>query len=496
MTTPHPSTFALTPALAGWNFDNSYARLPGSLFSPLDPVPVATPEMVVLNRPLARQLGLDPHLLDSPAGAAMLAGNILPPGAAPLAQAYAGHQFGHFTMLGDGRAILLGEQITPDGQRFDIQLKGSGQTPYSRRGDGRAALGPMLREYIISEALAGLGIPTTRSLAVIATGQAVYRETTLPGAVLVRVAASHVRVGTFQYLAARGDVVGLRRLADHVLERHYPDCRHSENPVLALLTAVMKRQAALIAHWMRVGFIHGVMNTDNMSLCGESIDFGPCAFMNAYDPATVFSSIDRDGRYAFGNQPHIAQWNLTRLAEALLPLLHADKDKAVELATEVLDAFTPMFRQCWHQAMGSKLGLAQTEDNDPELIQGLLNLMQQHRADYTNTFDLLTTGGPVDGSLETSPDFIVWRGQWQRRRRSQALTADQSRQLMRTSNPAVIPRNHLVENALDRAVQGDLSVMNDLLRVLAAPYADLPPDSPYRQPPASGGPRYKTYCGT
>lgn len=494
--THHASPAPSSPAMAGWNFDNSYARLPAGLFSILDPVPVAKPEMVIFNHALARKLGLNPDLLDSPAGAAMLAGNTLPPGALPLAQAYAGHQFGHFTMLGDGRAILLGEQITPDGQRFDIQLKGSGRTPYSRRGDGRAALGPMLREYIISEALAGLGIPTTRSLAVIATGQAVYRENVQPGAVLVRVAASHVRVGTFQYLAAHGDAEGLRRLTDHVLERHYPDCRRSDNPPLALLTAVMERQVTLIAHWMRVGFIHGVMNTDNMSLCGESIDFGPCAFMDVYDPATVFSSIDHDGRYAFGNQPHIAQWNLTRLAEALLPLLDTNKDKAVAMATTVLDNFTPLFRRRRLETMGHKLGLGNPEDRDSELIQRLLQLMQRHGADYTNTFALLTTGDSVDGNLEASPDFIAWRSQWQGRRDSQPLSPDRSAKLMRAGNPTVIPRNHLVENALDRAVRGDLSVMNDLVRVLAAPYADLPPDSPYRQPPSPGGPQYKTYCGT
>ncbi|MBM7866038.1 YdiU family protein [Heliobacterium gestii] len=481
----------------GWNLDNSYARLPKLFFSALDPTPVGAPELAILNEPLAQALGLNTQALRGDDGVAVLAGNALPEGALPLAQAYAGHQFGHFTMLGDGRALLLGEQITPQGKRFDIQLKGSGRTPYSRRGDGRAALGPMLREYIISEAMDALGIPTTRSLAVVTTGESVIRETVQPGAILTRVAASHLRVGTFQYVAQWGAVEELRLLADYTIKRHFPDVDADENRYLSLLRAVIERQAALIAKWQLVGFIHGVMNTDNMAISGETIDYGPCAFMNAFDPATVFSSIDRQGRYAYGNQPVIAGWNLARFAETLLPLLHDDEEQAVEIAQEAVTAFVPLYQRHWLSGMRAKLGLFNEETEDPSLIEGLLTLMQAHRADYTNTFRALSLEKPDDTPLFEKPDFTQWHEQWQARQGRQPETKEDSRQLMNKSNPAVIPRNHRVEEALEAAVKkGDLCVMERLLTVLATPY-DLPPEQvDFTAPPAPTSAPYRTFCGT
>ena len=354
---------------AGWNFDNSYARLPEAFYVRLNPVPVHTPKLVVFNSALAQFLGLNPDALKGEEGAAVFSGNGIPEGAEPLAQAYAGHQFGSFTMLGDGRAILLGEQVTPNGERFDIQYKGSGRTPFSRQGDGRAALGPMLREYIISEALHALDIPTTRSLAVVITGEEVFRETALQGAILTRTAASHIRVGTFEYAAARGNPNDIRTLADYTIGRHFPDLAADGNPYLALLGAVMERQASLVARWLLVGFIHGVMNTDNMALCGETIDYGPCAFMDAYDPNTVFSSIDRDGRYAYGRQPQIAQWNLARFAETLLPLVHEDPQEAVSMANEAVSGFSDTFRHYWLRGMRAKLGLLNQEGDDGALVK-------------------------------------------------------------------------------------------------------------------------------
>ncbi|MEX2414808.1 MAG: YdiU family protein, partial [Paenibacillaceae bacterium] len=373
----------------GWNLDNSYARLPKLFFTSLNPTPVRSPKLIVLNYPLATSLGLNVQDLQSKDGVTVLAGNQIPEGVLPLAQAYAGHQFGHFTMLGDGRALLIGEQITPLGERFDIQLKGSGETPYSRRGDGRAALGPMLREYIISEAMHALGIATTRSLAVVTTGESVIRETDLPGAILTRVAASHLRVGTFQYASKWGTVEDLRALADYTLQRHFPEVDADENRYILLLQEVIKRQAVLIAKWQLVGFIHGVMNTDNMALSGETIDYGPCAFMDAYDPGTVFSSIDIHGRYAYGNQPNIAAWNLARFAEALLPLLHDNEEQAVKLAEDAISDFTELYHRNWLAGMRSKLGIFNEELQDESLIEDLLSMMQKYRADYTNTFRAL-----------------------------------------------------------------------------------------------------------
>ncbi len=446
--------------------------------------------MVVLNRPLAKELGLDADLLGN---AAWFAGNELPPGAEPLAQAYAGHQYGHFTMLGDGRAILLGEQMTPGGRRFDIQLKGPGPTTFSRRGDGRAALGPMLREYIISEAMHALGIPTTRSLAVVTTGEPVYREEKLPGAVLTRVAASHIRVGTFEYAAARGEKAALQALADYTLRRHYPEVVEAEQPYVAFLEAVIERQAALIARWQFVGFIHGVMNTDNMALSGETIDYGPCAFMEAYDPATVFSSIDRHGRYAYGQQPHIAQWNLARLAETLLPLLHEDEGKAVEVANEAIASFEHRFKHHWLAGMRSKLGLFTEESDDLGLILSLLDWMQQTKADFTNTFRDLSSGAV--GTLSQDTGFLDWEQRWRDRLSRQPQPKEEVVERMQRHNPAFIPRNHKVEEALAAAVDaGDLSVMERLLGVLARPY-DYSQEHPEYGVP-SNSESYRTFCGT
>ncbi|WP_219837250.1 YdiU family protein [Paenibacillus sp. R14(2021)] len=490
--TTNPST-----NVTGWNFDNSYARLPQTVFTKQDPTPVRKPKLIKLNTAYAISLGLNVPALLSEEGTAVLAGNRIPEGALPLAQAYAGHQFGYFNMLGDGRAILLGEQITPQGERIDIQLKGAGPTPYSRRGDGRAALGPMLREYIISEAMHALGIPTTRSLAVTATGETTYRETALPGAILTRAAASHLRVGTFQYTANWGTREDLQAMADYALQRHYPHAAVDENPYLALLREVVKRQAALIAKWQLVGFIHGVMNTDNMTISGETIDYGPCAFMDAYDPATVFSSIDSQGRYAYGNQPQIAAWNLARFAESLLPVLAEDEEQAVRLAEDVIADYTALYHQHWLSGMRAKLGLFNEEEQDEKLIEQLLVMMQTHRADYTNTFRALTDGKQEDTVLADDPEFTLWLESWQARLGRQPEAAAASRQLMQSSNPAIIPRNHLVEEALEAAEnEEDFSVMDQLLEALAQPYSHMPEHDRYSALPEQTTRPYRTYCGT
>lgn len=482
----------------GWSFDNSYARLPEQFFKKLAPTPVRSPKLVVLNERLAAALGLDAEALRRQEGTAVFAGNGLPEGAEPLAQAYAGHQFGHFTMLGDGRAVLLGEQITPQGERFDLQLKGAGRTPYSRGGDGRAALGPMLREYMISEAMHGLGIPTTRSLAVVTTGETIIRETELPGAVLTRVAASHIRVGTFQFARRFGDAGQLQALADYTLHRHYPEVAGAgSDRYIALLREAIRRQAALIAQWQLVGFIHGVMNTDNMTLSGETIDYGPCAFMDVYDPATVFSSIDRQGRYAYGNQPYIAAWNLARLAEALLPLLHDDEDQAVKLAEDEITGFSGEFRRHWLAGMRKKLGLFHEEPEDESLVTELFDMMQKVRADYTNTFRSLTLDRLEGSPLFSSEEFARWHERWLARAGREQQTREASRQLMRSSNPAVIPRNHRVEEALQAAVEeGDDRVMRQLLDALADPYAYSPEQEEYAALPEPSPQPYRTFCGT
>jgi len=490
-----PSELSSNPA--GWRLEHSYAQLPALFHVAVAPTPVREPQLVVLNRPLAESLGLSSTALaDDDKTAALFSGNRLPPGSAPLAQAYAGHQYGHFTTLGDGRAILLGEQITPNGERFDIQLKGSGPTPFSRRGDGRAALGPMLREYIISEAMHALGVPTTRSLAVTATGEDVWRQSSLPGAVLTRVAASHIRVGTFEWAAARGDAAALRALVDYTVRRHFPELAASENLPHALLTAVIERQAALVAQWLRIGFVHGVMNTDNMALSGETIDYGPCAFMDEYDPATVFSSIDAHGRYAYGNQARIAQWNLARLAEALLPILHNEEQRALALANEAVAGFTARFQSHWLAGMRRKLGLFTEEPQDQVLIETLLAWMLKTKADFTNTFAALALDPQTDPSVRDDPEFRQWHAEWVARLSRQPQLPVEAEALRHANNPAFIPRNHLVEAALDAADHGDLRVMERLLEILAAPYDHTRHAPEYRLPDSTRGADYRTFCGT
>jgi uncharacterized protein YdiU (UPF0061 family) len=479
---------------AGWRFDNSYVHLPETLFKRQKPIPVRAPRIVIINEPLAELLRLNVTMLADEYGTAIFAGNLIPEAAEPIAQAYAGHQFGGFAMLGDGRAILLGEHLTPDGARVDIQLKGSGKTPFSRSGDGRAAVGPMLREYIISEAMYALGIPTTRSLAVVATGEPVMRETLLPGAILTRTAASHIRVGTFEYVAASGDFTVLKALADYTITRHYPELTKGAGVYLAFLNAMMERQAALIAQWQYVGFIHGVMNTDNMAISGETIDYGPCAFMDHYDLATVFSSIDRHGRYAYGNQPQMAQWNIVRFAEALLPLLHPEQKQAIIIAEDAINRFPDRFKQHWLIGMRAKLGLFNEEAGDEKLINDLLQWMQDHRADYTNTFRSLSVDAePTSNEIA----FTKWHLHWQARLARQQVTRHEAYQQMRAHNPAIIPRNHRVEEALEAAVEReDLSVMHQLLEALRTPYDQHSDRAYYASPAPDGTPHYKTYCGT
>ncbi|MEO5894909.1 MAG: protein adenylyltransferase SelO [Vicinamibacterales bacterium] len=482
--------------MSGWRLEHTYTSLPPLFYADAAPTPVPEPRVVAFNRPLAVMLGLDADSLQGTEGGRILGGNALPPGARPIAQAYAGHQFGNFVILGDGRAILLGEQVTPTGDRFDIQLKGPGQTRFSRRGDGRAALGPMLREYIISEAMHALGIPTTRSLAVVATGEHVYRETELDGAVLTRVAASHIRVGTMQWAAAHDDREALRALADYTRTRHYPELAEAKDPQLALFDAIVERQARLIARWQLVGFIHGVMNTDNMALSGETIDYGPCAFMDVYDPATVFSSIDHGGRYAYGNQAPIAQWNLARLAEAMLPLFDADTDRAVERATMALDAFPDLFEQSLLNGMRAKLGLFTQERDDQALVNDLLVWMQRRSADFTNTFRALTAQAGSDEVITVDPDFDAWYLRLEARRQRQPQSRIEAEDLMRRHNPAVIPRNHKVEEALQAATTAaDFSVMERLLEVLSSPY-DHGRDVTAFSTPGSSSQPYRTFCGT
>jgi protein adenylyltransferase len=486
-------------------FQNTYAALPDGFFARVAPTPVAAPKLIKLNRPLARQLGLDPDRLESPEGAEILAGKRVPNGAEPIAMAYAGHQFGYFVpQLGDGRAILLGEVIDRDGIRRDIQLKGSGRTPFSRQGDGRAALGPVLREYIVSEAMAALGIPTTRSLAAVITGESVMREAALPGAVLTRVASSHIRVGTFQYFAARGDSEGVKRLADHVIARHYPDLAEAERPYQGLLEGVMARQAELIARWLLVGFIHGVMNTDNTSISGETIDYGPCAFLDQYDPAAVFSSIDEQGRYAYANQPRIALWNLTRFAECLLPLFSEDKEKAIEQAQSILGEFVERFTMAYQAGLRRKSGLFTEREGDDALIQDLLDAMARNQADFTLTFR-----GLSDAALDASQDqrirplfaepaaYDEWSTRWRERIGYEPQAPAERAISMRSVNPAFIPRNHRIEAVIQAAVnRSDYAPFEELLAVLSKPYEDQPAQSAYADPPEPGQRVLQTFCGT
>lgn len=475
-------------SVQGWNFDYSYTTLPNIFYSEQEPNPVKSPKLILLNQSLAKSLGLDEEELQTKKATNIFAGNELPKGSKPIAQAYAGHQFGYFTMLGDGRAVLLGEHITPDGKRVDIQLKGSGRTPYSRNGDGRAALGPMLREYIISEAMYALEIPTTRSLAVVTTGERIIRERYLPGAILTRVASSHIRVGTFQFARNFASKEELKILADYTISRHYPYLEKDESRYIHFLKEVVQNQAQLIAKWQLVGFVHGVMNTDNITISGETIDYGPCAFMDTYNPETVFSSIDTYGRYAYNNQPKIGGWNLARFAESILVLLHDEEKKAIELAQEVLSSYPDAYYSAWLNGMRKKLGLISKQKDDEELITDLLYLMEKYKQDYTNTFRFLTLGQLEEPFFKTE-EFQGWYSKFIERR---PLV-----ELMKKNNPAVIPRNHLVEEALEAAVEReDFSVIKDLLNILSNPYDYTQDTTKYCTLPENPDEPYVTFCGT
>ena len=476
----------------GWNLEHTYTKLPKVFYRNQKPKPAPTPQMYIFNHQLAKTLGLDSEkLCVSPQ---IFAGSELPYGAKPISQAYAGYQFGHFNMLGDGRAVVLGEQITPNGSRFDVQLKGSGPTPFSRRGDGYAALLPMLREYIVSEAMFYLGIPTTRSLAVALTGRDVFRENVLQGAVLTRIASSHIRVGTFNYIASFGTYEDTQLLVDYCIWRHFPELKNLENRFILLLREVAKLQAKLIAKWQLVGFIHGVMNTDNMAISGETIDYGPCAFMDIYNPETVFSSIDTEGRYAFKNQPKMGAWNLSRFAESLIPLLNTNKNKAVELAKEEISHYWECYNDNWITGMKTKLGITNSEPEDDKLISELLDLMATYKLDYTNTFRTLCFPINETNSLLEIPEFVSWQKKWTARLNRQPLNQHQITDIMKQHNPAVIPRNHRVEEALASADEGDISKTHNLLATLSTPYED---SEIYSLPPSNetcNG--YQTFCGT
>ena len=478
----------------GWHFDNSYSKLSKTFKEDIKPTPVHEPELVILNEELAKNLNLNFSGIDKKKLAEIFSGNSLPDGTNSIAQAYAGHQFGHFTMLGDGRAVLLGEHIDNKNQRFDIQFKGSGRTSFSRGGDGRAALGPMLREYIISEAINALNIPTTRSLAVVKTGEKVVRENLLNGAILTRVASSHIRVGTFQYIAATQNLEDLNTLVDYTIDRHYPEIKSSKNKALDLLSLVMERQCQLVINWMRVGFIHGVMNTDNMAISGETIDYGPCAFMDQYDPKTVFSSIDKFGRYAFSNQPPITKWNLARFAECLIPLIDKDEDTAIKIATELIDNFQNIYEEKWLNMMRDKLGLFGEDKNDLTLINKLLDWMKNNNADYTNTFCHLM-GVEIDNEVYKNDDFKNWTNEWEKRLKLNN-SSDKYLELMKKTNPIVIPRNQKVEEALADADKGNLETMNKLLKVLSNPYSDQENIIEFQKPTPTGNEKYQTFCGT
>lgn len=477
--------------------ENTYCELPNIFYSKEIPEKILNPKLVEFNKELAEDLGLDLKFLNSDEGIQYLVGNKLLEGSTPIAQAYAGHQFGHFTMLGDGRAILLGEFISRNGQRFDIQLKGAGKTKYSRGGDGKAALGPMLREYIISEGMYGLKIPTTRSLAVISTGENVIREEILEGALLARIAKSHIRVGTFQFARNFGDVEDLKKLADYTLNRHFKKDSYEGNSYLYLLKEVINNQAKLISKWQLVGFIHGVMNTDNMTISGETIDYGPCAFMDSYDINTVFSSIDINGRYAYGNQPKIGVWNLTRFAESLLPLLDDDIDNAIKIAEEALSNYGKLYNEYYFNGMRAKLGLFNKEEEDENLILSLLTIMNKFKDDYTSTFLNLTLGNLEEMSIFKSDDFKKWYESWQARLAKQNKSRDEIKKLMQSNNPTVIPRNYIVENAIKAAVNNnDYSVINKFLEALKNPYDYSNISEEYSKIPEVPSCPYKTYCGT
>ena len=479
-----------------FQLERTYSKLPGVFFSKLSPTPVSSPEILLFNQKLAEEIGLDLSVLSEEERTQLLSGNLVPKGIEPFAQAYAGHQFGNFTMLGDGRALMLGEHLTPSGQRLDLQFKGSGRTPYSRGGDGRAALGPMLREYLISEAMHALGIPTTRSLAVVATGESVYRESELPGAILTRTAGSHIRVGTFEFASLHEDKAMTQALLDYLIDRHFPEIREEENKALSVLRAAIDQQIDLITHWMRVGFIHGVMNTDNMALSGETIDYGPCAFMDVFSPDTVFSSIDHRGRYAFANQPYVAQWNLARLAESLLPLIHDERQDAIAGAEESLNAFEPAYKDKWLAMMGTKLGLAEAGKQDERLVTDLLDWMHSSGADYTNTFRDLGRQVLPENQPYQSETFETWHRRWQERLGGEGRSLDSSLSLMRSVNPVVIPRNHKVEEALQAGEEGNLNPFRNLLKALESPYEEADHLAPYQVPPKPSEKVHQTFCGT
>jgi len=489
----------LTPSLSnvGWQFDNSYARLQELMLSRVKPTKVQSPKLIILNKKLSKDLGLNFESLTEENIASMFAGNILPKGSETIAQAYAGHQFGHFTMLGDGRAIILGEHLTPNNKRFDIQFKGSGRTPYSRGGDGKAALGPMLREYIISESMHSLNISTTRSLAVVTTGEEIMRETSLPGAILTRVAASHIRVGTFQYVAMKNEIDTLKSLVNYVINRHYPELTKCDNQAIELLKMVIDTQINLVVDWMRVGFIHGVMNTDNMAISGETIDYGPCAFMDNYDPRTVFSSIDLQGRYCFINQSLIAHWNISRFAETLIPLFDKNEKKAITMGKKIIDNFSEKFQSKWLSMMRKKLGLFSEENNDQNLVNNLLSLMQENKVDYTNTFcDLMKKKLP-NNSFYQNRKFVDWFNEWKHRQSQNKKPKESSFNLMQSVNPYVIPRNHKVEEALISTNEsGNFEPMKKLLKELNHPYDYREDINEYKMAPESTDEQYQTFCGT
>ena len=479
----------------GWHFNNTYSKLSESFREKIKPVPVNNPELVILNKRLASKLNLDFSKIDKKEISKIFSGNILPSGSNSIAQAYAGHQFGHFTMLGDGRAVLIGEHTTKTNEKYDIQFKGSGKTAFSRNGDGRAALGPMLREYIISEAMSGLNIPTTRSLAVVKTGEDIQREKILQGAILTRVASSHIRVGTFQYIAARQKEDELKTLLDYTIKRHYPEIKNSNTQAVDLLSLLIERQCDLVVNWMRVGFIHGVMNTDNMTISGETIDYGPCAFMDTYDPKTVFSSIDQTGRYAYCNQPVITKWNLARFAECLVPLIDKDQKKAIQIVTEIINSFEKKYEEKWMNMMRDKLGLFGLDEKDKFLILDLLTWMHEKKADYTNTFCHLMNLDPKKDELFDDNDFMNWKKRWEDRSIKNNNTPKKCLELMRNNNPLVIPRNHKIEEALEAAEQNNIEPMNRILEILDKPY-DKQKEMIDYQSPSKLADKYQTFCGT
>ena len=480
----------------GWHFDNTYSKLPKSFLENIKPVPVKDPKLIILNKNLAEQLNLDFSKFSDTDLAKMFSGNSLPEGSETIAQAYAGHQFGHFTMLGDGRAVMLGEHLDKENKRFDIQFKGSGRTSFSRSGDGRAVLGPMLREYIISEAMHALNIPTTRSLAVVSTGEEVIREQMLPGAILTRVASSHIRVGTFQYIAATQNADDLKTLFNYTIDRHYPEIKDSKTKALDLLNLLMQKQCELVINWMRVGFIHGVMNTDNMTVSGETIDYGPCAFMDHYHPQTVFSSIDQNGRYSYNNQPRITKWNLARFAECIIPLIDQDEQKAISIATETINNFEKLYEEKWLNMMRDKLGLFGEDRDDKHLIFELLTWMENNKADFTNTFCKLMDIQSIKDPIYQNQEYLNWTAKWKKRLEKNNTEKEKYLELMRSVNPIFIPRNHKVEEALKDASENKLETLNQLLEVIKYPYKDNGMLKDYQQPMSNENGDYKTFCGT